>query len=439
MRFDAKRLCADIDLMKSIAFASKCRLLKNTHFTRTRKMPLHDLLLSILYRHGTTLSMELRRFAELIESKDQISKPGYLKQRMKLNPAAIKMLCDHHSESLYRDEEMLNLNGYLLLAADGSNINIPTTDETLDRYGTSSKKGAKRQSALGLSCLYDLLNKVVLDATINRVKFSEREQAEAHIASVSRIIGDRNTIITLDRNYPGANLFIKWIDDNQKFVMRLKKTDYKREREAMRSDDENIEVVLDKVRLNPYRGTEMWERLNAKGSFRLRIVNIRRDNQDDVVLATNLDPMEFDTSDIAHIYSMRWGIETAFDMLKNNLQIENFTGTKPTLIEQDIFASIYLCNLVQDMIADAETVNASLGKAPGKYPMSINKTYAVGVLKEDLIKAIIETDIDKRTEIFNNMVEEIKNHVLPVRPDRHYTRNKNMTHSKYPNTHKRSF
>ena len=33
---------------------------------------------------------------------------------------------------------------------------------------------------------------------------------------------------------------------------------------------------------------------------------------------------------------MRWGIETAYETLKSRLQLENFTGTKPILLLQDI-------------------------------------------------------------------------------------------------------
>ncbi len=50
---------------------------------------------------------------------------------------------------------------------------------------------------------------------------------------------------------------------------------------------------------------------------------------------------------------MRWGIETAYETLKSRLQLENFTGTKPILLLQDI-VFIYLSNLVEDIILDAE-------------------------------------------------------------------------------------
>jgi hypothetical protein len=42
-------------------------------------------------------------------------------------------------------------NGYLVLAVDGSAINISTTEENLSAYGNASRKNAKPQAQLGIS------------------------------------------------------------------------------------------------------------------------------------------------------------------------------------------------------------------------------------------------------------------------------------------------
>ncbi|MBU2703350.1 hypothetical protein Ga0466249_004495 [Sporomusaceae bacterium BoRhaA] len=60
------------------------------------------------------------------------------------------MKCDN-----YNAHYLKTMNGFLILAADGSDINIPTTEETLELYGTSSRKGTKPQASLGLSGMYD--------------------------------------------------------------------------------------------------------------------------------------------------------------------------------------------------------------------------------------------------------------------------------------------
>ena len=74
------------------------------------------------------------------------------------------------------------------------------------------------------------------------------------------------------------------------------------------------------------------------------------------------------------------GIETAYETLKNRLQLENFTGTKPILLLQDIYSTIYLSNLVEDIILDAER-ELDQKETNRKHKMMINQTVSIGILK----------------------------------------------------------
>ncbi len=50
--------------------------------------------------------IEFRYFKKIFKMKGKISKPGYLKQRIKLNPEAFRILAHHHSENFYKDSEI---------------------------------------------------------------------------------------------------------------------------------------------------------------------------------------------------------------------------------------------------------------------------------------------------------------------------------------------
>ena len=52
--------------------------------------------------------------------------------------------------------------------------------------------------------------------------------------------------------------------------------------------------------------------------------------------------------------SLRWRIETAYQTLKDRLQIDNFTDTKPILPEQDIYSTIYVSSIAEDIARDVE-------------------------------------------------------------------------------------
>ena len=83
MKHSQKRTFMDIEKMSSDEFKAFCRLGNKNHFTRIRKMPLQDLLFTMINRKGLTLALELRNYMKLAHPGVSISKPGYLKQRMK--------------------------------------------------------------------------------------------------------------------------------------------------------------------------------------------------------------------------------------------------------------------------------------------------------------------------------------------------------------------
>jgi hypothetical protein len=447
MRFLQERINRDINHIKTENFTKLCRGVKNA-FTRIRKISLFMLLMTILERKGLTLSMEIRNFKGLGIIKEKITKTAYLNQRKKLNPVALLELCKYHNRGLYDDGEMKKYKGYFILASDGSDLNIPTTKETLEVYGSSSRKGVKLQASLGLSCLYDCINRTILTCSINRGKFNEALQAEAHLKELPELVGECKSIIILDRGYPSLPLLMRLDTNGQKFLIRLGSKDFKNEQQSMKTKDEMVDIVVTKSRLAHYKGTETYDQLMSLSNISLRMVKVFLDCGTVQVLITNLDSNGFDTDEISALYKMRWGIETAFDTLKNKLMIENFTGTKPVLIEQDIYASIYVCNLASDLIADAQAAidaseiqQADDKSSPNakKHPMAINRSFAIGIIKDLLIKAIISKSTKKKTDFFNQMIEETKMEVLPVRHGRSFSRSKGQRAAKFANSRKRVF
>ncbi|MEW5785068.1 MAG: IS4 family transposase [Bacillota bacterium] len=418
------------------SFIAMCRALKGSHFMRKRKMPLDKLILTVLFRKGRTLIMELRSFKKILFLKDKISKTGYLKQRMKLNPEAFLELARFHASNFYKDTEMVKKrNGYLILAADGSAINVPTTEENVKLYGNASRKNVKPQAQIGLSCLYDTVNKMIIDGSINRWKFDERKQALAHIDNISEVVGHHPCVFVFDRGYPSGELFIELIERQTKFLVRLGLTSFKKEQNQMDDDDCMVEIVFDRTRINPHRGTPIADKLEKTGSIVLRFVRIRLQNGGNEYLATNLSPDKFSTEEIGVLYSMRWEIETVYDDLKNKLCIENFTGTKPILLEQDIFATVYLCNVMNDMALEAQMELEADESNRQKYVMAINKNIAIGIMKEELISFILEKDRKKREELMKSIIDEIKQNLLPVRKGRHYPRTRGQLVGNYSNNH----
>lgn len=444
MRKAGCRIGIDVNRIHSDPFADICRNGNPRAFVRKRKMSYDDLTLSMINRKGLTLTMELRGFMKIAHPGENISKPGYLKQRMKLNPYAFIDLYQFHNKNFYQDPEteLYTYNGFLVLAVDGSGINIPTTSETLAVYGNASNGRSVPRAQLGLACLYDALNRMIIDASLHRHKFKEIAAAEEQIAVVRETIGDQIPfMVTMDRGYPSVPAFLRFIDSGTYFVARLKATDFKAEQQAMQSDDEDVTIGLTRNRRHNYYGTADEDIMNSRDQFNIRFVKVWLDEEHSAyeVLATNLPRDTFPAACFGELYHLRWRLETAYETLKDRLQLENFTGTKPTLIEQDIFSTIYVSNIAEDIAREIEQEQADHLKKDYKHRMAINRNVCIGILKSDLIYALLEKDPAKQDQIFQQIYDEISNNIVPVRPDRHYERSKGNFAGKYSNTHKRSY
>ena len=385
------------------------------------------------------MSLELRNYMKTAHPGMEISKPGYLKQRMKLNPLAFYELYRHHNRNFYADPGFSHFHGYLVLAADGSGINIPTTRETLDTFGTSSRKGTKPQASIGLGCLYDVMNRMILESDCCKCKFDEMRLAEEQIDRVSETIGASQPFLAvMDRGYPSTAAFIRMMEKGVLFLVRLKSSDYKKEQASLSFPDTWVDIRLDKSRINHYKGTDIGQRMEEPGHITLRMVKVPLPEGKEEVLITNLPSETFDSRQIAELYHMRWGIETAYETLKDRLQIENFTGTRPVLLLQDIYSTIYVSNLAEDIIRDAEAELDEKEKHR-KHKMMVNRTLSIGILKNDLIYILLETDAQKQDRLFQQIYEDISKNLVPIRPDRHYHRTKGQLAGKYSNTHKRAY
>ena len=442
MRSSDKRFYSDQAIIASDDYASLCRGDNPKALIRKRKMPLEDLIYSMLNWKGLTLKLELRNYMKTAHPGVEISKPGYLKQRMKLNPEAIKFLYQNHNKNFYTDPEITPYlyKGHLVLAADGSDINIPTTPENLERFGSASGNGTKPQAQIGLGCLYDVLNRFIIESDINRVKFDEMTVAQQQIDHLEDTIGKSYPFfVIMDRGYPSIPAFLHMIDQGTLFVVRLKSSDFKAEQKGLSRTDEDVEIQLTKSRRNHYMGTEREALMMSRESFTLRMVTVSLGSGTSEVLATNLPRETFPEECFKEIYHMRWQIETAYETLKDRLQLENFTGTKPRLLEQDIYSTIYVSNLAEDIICDIEEQQSEHLKTDYKHVMQINRTVSIGLLKSDLIFILLEQDHEKKKLLMNSLYEEISHNIVPIRPDRHYHRTKGQLAGNYSNTHKRAF
>lgn len=138
-------------------------------------------------------------------------------------------------------------------------------------FGDAAVRGGKPCAQIRLGCLYDALNRTILNASCSRIKFNGMAVAKAQIKKVRGTIGDLPFLVTMDRGYPSMPAFLRMIDDGTYFVARLKSSDFKAEQQAWASDDEDMDIRLTKSRRRHYIGTGEETLVMSRESFPLRI------------------------------------------------------------------------------------------------------------------------------------------------------------------------
>lgn len=439
----AARIGMDVALIGADGFTARCRTSPES-FTRRRKMPAGLLVESVIARKGRTLKIELREFARERGMEEPISAPGYLKAREKLNPEALLYLARHHAANVYADGDFDTYKGMLLVAIDGSTANVPTTPETVERYGNASSNG-KAQATIGISGAFDAVNRQILNLTLNRGGFDERAQVPAHLEALPEVVGDAPFALLLDRGYPSFPLIADLVDAGVPFVVRSQKNFMSaefRKAEAAGGDLE-LGAELSGPRMNTMKRTnpEGYEKLRGRESIAVRCVLVDIGGEEPERLITNMSADVLSADELKEVYHLRWGVETCFQMLKDRLQMENMVGTKPVLIEQDIYAAAYLLNVALDMAneADAEA-RAATPEGRYKHEMTVNRSLAIGILKDELIRLVL-ADASEREAMMSAIAAELGRNLVPVRRDRSYPREglKCQRANRYNNTHKRVF
>lgn len=398
-------------------------------FIRKRKMSFTDIILFILNNKGKTLTIELNDYMRKY-GKETITKQAFSKQRQNINPEIFNVLNNEYIKMIYAQREIYRYKGYIVLAVDGSMIEMPNSLELKEYYGLQlgqkGSVGRVRGRCLGV---YDCLNKIMALTRIDPYNVSEKRQIEEEIENILKIYEKEKIILICDRYYFGLS-FINILDKKGiKYIIRMQNKHYKKEKIEMKSNDE--EVCL-RVRTNSVfnaESIEEKEELKKIKYVKTRIIKTKIPSGEEEHLVTNLSKEELSEKEAKELYFGRWEIEKSFDIIKNKIKIENFTSHKVIGVEQDFYSQMLLYNMLEDVRID--TGEIVKGQEEGlKYDYKVNMNVMVGTLRERFMEIILSNkeELQKKADEFN---EEIKKYLVPIKPGRSYPRKRMHSMNKY--------
>lgn len=374
------------EMINSIKFKIKHRV-KQSDFTREVKLTF-AIMIGLMIKKSSKSSQNSLNDMTLNGDIDYtVTNSAYTQARSKLNYTAFIEMKDKSVDMFYADGEFNKYKGLRLLAIDGSIVILPNTDDVKKEFNPTTAKCQlpeykKDVVQARISTLYDVMNNMAIDASINNkvsrddndlISYDERTLALQHLEYCNK-----DDLVIFDRGYPSYELFAKYADKTN-FLMRIKQRTFSKASSLFCSYCEQKDII---VELNsPKNLREDLRKLNLPIKMRVRFVQVILDNGTVEVLATNiLDNRLLQTSDFKELYARRWGIETYYDVLKNRLSLENFTGLTALAIKQDFYATIFLANYEAMLVYDT---NLEFQEKAGdnKYAQQVNKAQSFNAIK----------------------------------------------------------
>ena len=311
-------------------------------FSRQRKLPFHILIVFLInFVKGSYLD-ELDKFFKTIWRFDVaervVSKVALAKARMKLKFGAFVELNRHLVNQFEIHFNPRTWFGFRLLSIDGSTARLPMTDAIAHHFGVwNGRQGAPSPMAR-VSQLFDVLNKITVDAIIKPKSVGERELAAQHLLNFMP-----NDLILLDRGYPAWWLFNSILSMNANFCARVSCTKWKAVRKFFRSGLSEKIVNLSVHATSVAQCRQMGLDITP---LKLRLIRIENDGKVAVLITSLIDTKQYPIDIFNDLYHQRWPIEEDYKTIKCRMELENFSGKSALSVYQDFHAKVFAKNLV---------------------------------------------------------------------------------------------
>jgi hypothetical protein len=403
------------EIISSPDFIDRHRKNKND-FSRNRKLPFHVLIIFLINLVRGSYQDELDKFFKTIcrfdVAKRVVSKAALSKARMKLKFQAFVELNLQLITNFEKHFHPRLWFGFRLLAIDGSTTKLPITDDVAQHFGVWNVRQGAPSPMARVSQLFDVLNKLTVDALIKPKRIGERELAAQHMLTIMP-----NDLILLDRGYPAWWLFNLILSMEANFCARVSCTKWKVVRKFFRS---GLSEKVVTVPVNPTSIAQCRQMGLDTSPLKLRLIRTEYDGTVAVLITSLIDMEKYPIESFSDLYHKRWPVEEDYKIIKCRIELENFSGQSALSVYQDFHAKVFAKNLVWMMAfpvqnrMDDEIVHT-------KHRYQINFTQALSKSKGVIALLFLDTKrIIKRLVADLQYIFQIT--VEPIRPGRKYPR-----------------
>ena len=419
-----------IDSLKNIIFSENfCSRHKQNpdDFIRTRVLPFHELISFLLNMNNKSYQEELDRYFQTLHNgqvpERVVFKGSLSKARAKLKYQAFVELNDYLTHSFYELFNPETWLGFNLLAMDGTTLRVPAKSEVANHFGAwNPTKGEKPCPKARASQMFDVLNKITVDAIISPKSEGERELAAFHFLKLCP-----QDLLLLDRGYPAHWLFKLALSMEANFCARIA---YKRWRTAKKFYLSGEKEQIVKLPPSPSSIKKCFEMGLDKKPVKVRMLRVELESGETEILVTSLTDMKkFPYNLFPELYHLRWPVEEDYKTIKYRLEVENFSGKSVLSVYQDFHAKLFSKNLAA---AIASTTKKQILKKSEKfkYTHQINFAQALSKMKNTIVLLF-----NRSFEQVNILVEKLRTIFIQtteaIRPNRKYPRRHKVKQARF--------
>ena len=319
--------------------------------------------------------------------------------------------------------------GFRLMACDGSGFRVPDNKENRQKIG-EHKNQHKTLASCKIVAFHDVLNRIFIDIFLHQRSDSELTVVHQNFDKIPK-----DAIMIYDRAYGDSLLLARHLKSKKHCIIRMKIGGSNVIKEFIASGKKEA-IVTYKIGERSYYSAVKKHGLKNNfpkfHPFQIRLVRVELDNGVTEVLATTLLDMEcYPHENFKWLYGQRWGVETAFDEVKNQLKLSLFSGYNYQTVLQDIWAVFIFYNIRSLLIFKAEqeieksikSDNNIREKVPPKklnnskkrktiHKYQVNRNIAITIIQTQFFELFQRKTMGKTLEW---MIKMIKEHKEPIR------------------------
>lgn len=395
-------------------------------FTRNRLLPFQTLFLYFINLPKGSYQDELEHFFKALLRLDVpikfVSKMALSLARKKLKYSAFIELNRHLIDFFYKHfNNTKKWYGFHLLGIDGSTLKLHKYKDIIEHFGIMKPNNGSEVPMARVSQMFDVLNKITIDAIISCYQVGERELLRQHMFNLRP-----NDLLLLDRGYPAYWIFNLILSRGGNFCARISKQWKIVQRfiesgateaivdlhASFQSKKECLDLGLDVIPLS------------------LRLIRVELDSGEIEVLITSLtDEKKYPQKIFKGLYHKRWPVEVDYLYMKERLQIGNFSGKSALSVYQDFHSKVFAKNLIWVLASPAQDVvkNESEDK---KHEHQLNMTQAISKSKDTLF-LLFERPREMIVQLIQKIHAVFMTATEPIRPGRKFKRNHKVNKREY--------